>query len=188
MKNISYKLALLILILFTLTFLSMPTVVAEENLVIDLEEDEDEIKVVQRGENLPVLKLLGSNNRHDDDPNEAYIEQIGDRNFASINQQGTGNFADIFQLGDKNEAYIEQKGNGNWAKIKQEANDCFAEIIQEGNELAAKIYQDEDGENEIIQKGNNLSVSTNIFGSADSVRIEQVGNNMNLNMDSLFAN
>ena len=119
--------------------------------------------------------------------NLASIYQEGDENIGDIEQLGINNIASINQIGSYNIGKIEQTGNGNLAIIDQEADDCFAEIKQTGNNNEAEIYQDEDDEDEIIQNGNGNSTFADIIGPG-SVKIEQKGNNMRLNMNTLITN
>ncbi|MFW6029086.1 MAG: hypothetical protein ACOCRO_02400 [Halanaerobiales bacterium] len=214
MKKFSLKFAFLLLILSILTFLSLSGAAAEDVEVENqgvraeknslLEENRspsdyslllDNSDLVEGpGFSFPgSVEFPGRLNPFDEDETDleegAYIYQIGDGNLATITQTGEGNFAEILQNGNNNDAYITQDGNANWAKIEQKGNGFVANIEQYGNEHEASIIQPEESQDkhEIIQKGNNNSASTAIFGNTDSVRIEQVGNNMDLNVDAFLG-
>ena len=175
------------LILFTGVFTALPVDAAEVEEGIELEEDEDDIEIVQSSTG--DFTTLGEA----DGPNEAIIEQIGNRNFGLIDQQGIGNYAEIEQFGNNNTAEIIQEGNGHEAEIFQgeesdpvDNTEGFIEQFGNNNEATMKLTEDGE-EDEIIQNGNNNTASTGIFGSG-SVSIEQNGDNMNLSVDALFTN
>lgn len=199
MRKVFYRFLLLIFILCTITFLSLTTMAVEVGESNDIEKTkkQEKIKIGQNRRSSNIVELLNANNDYSE-PNKATIEQIGYNNDAIINQYGKGNIAEIYQHGNKDYAYIYQNGKNNEAFIDQfidqeGTEDRYkAEIIQEGTGHDASITQPGDGRDiTIFQNGNNNSVDSNILNSLNnfgSVRIEQIGNNMNLSVDALLGN
>lgn len=187
MKLLSYNFVEFLLIISIIIFLSLPAMTMELEGGIALEEDENKLNVIHLSSNFtpdyqPTSSVEG--------PNKAYITQIEDSNVTAIEQIGVGNIADVLQIGSDNLANIYQDGNKNKAYIEQVGDDLVANIEQYGNGHYASIDQpDEDPvKHEIIQKGNNNSASTSMFSRSGLIRIKQIGNNLNLNMDLLFSN
>lgn len=238
MKSLSYRYIVVLLILFIITFLSLPTMAVEDNRGNNQNNLTEEQNIFE-GNGFPYFDFLkppgiirsgggpsfpfpgrgefpgllnpfpeadgeekdlypgafiyqiGYENTgiisQEEQNNLASIYQEGNENEAEIVQIGKNNIASIDQIGSYNMAAIAQSGNDNWAIIEQGADDCFARIEQLGNNNEAEIYQDKDDEDEIIQLGHNNSITTEIMGPG-SVKIEQNGNNMSLNVNTFISN
>lgn len=186
MKNIFIKLILVIFILFIITFINPIAMAVKYD--VELEKYESKVMMSQTQKYFSTI-------RSEDYyfVNEALIEQNGNYNKAIINQFGIGNLAKIIQFGSKNVGEIIQDGNSNEAELFQRkeggvpVKNTEAFIKQNGNYNKATIELTKDGEKDkIIQKGDSNSASTSIIGSG-SVIIRQVGNQMNLKIDSLLG-
>ena len=129
------------------------------------------------------------------DNNEATIFQFGEDNSAGITQNGNLNKALIQQKGDLNEGEIIQIGNNNEANLYQKGengggvSNTVGFINQWGDSNKATMKLSENGEeNGIIQAGNDNTANTEIFGNSKSIKIKQLGSNIDLGVESLFIN
>lgn len=103
--------------------------------------------------------------------NEAYVDQIGNRNDADVYQDNNGfggseQYADVLSQGNDNIARVTQINDGFNAFITQYGNNNDGRIFQSGNKGRGDVYQD----------GNNNLGRMNVWATNSDGYIEQKGN------------
>ena len=158
------------LILFTGVFTALPVDAAEVEEGVELDEEEEDVRVV---EGLRDLTSSSFNYSKHDATNKARINQFGYKNTATIEQIGENNYGGIDQYGEENISHIEQKYSNN-----------IGQTVQIGSENDAAIYQDNSESlyegsrfGLIIQAGNRNIAEIEQEGSINFAAIGQFGEN-----------